>query len=132
MKKVVVALATVFVVAVVFTGVAASSGGGGKLVGEGFACGVLDGNGNSFSTNNSQLWEYQTRAVLYCSGDGAPYTGPNPPHYFTFAETGLSCGMAQFGSTTDWVDKVGRSGNSQLTCQTAKAASASSAGAGIG
>jgi hypothetical protein len=131
MKKLIVALATVFVVAVVFTGVAAS-GGGGKVVAEGFTCGILDGNGNIFTTNNSVLIEYQTRAVLQCSGDGAPYTGPNPPHYFTYAETGLSCGMLQFGSTTDWVDKVGRGGNSQLTCQTAKAASASGAGGGLG
>jgi len=131
MKKLVVALATVFVVAVVFTGVAAS-GGGGKVVAEGFSCGVVDGNGGIFSTNNSVLIEYQTRAVLQCSGDGAPYTGPNPPMYFTYANTGYSCGMLQFGSTLDWVDKVGRTGNSQLTCQTDKAASASSAGAGIG
>ena len=131
MKKLVVALATVFVVAVVFTGVAAS-GDGGKVVASGFPCGILDGNGSVFITTNSTLIEYQTRAVLQCSGDGAPYTGPNPPHYFTFAETGLSCGMLQFGSTTNWVDKVGRSGSSQLTCQTDKAASASSAGAGIG
>ena len=132
MKKLVVALATVFVAAAVFTGVAASTGDGGKVVASGFSCGIVDGNGGIAITNNSTLIEYQTRAVLQCSGTVTPYTGPNPPMYFTYANTGYSCGMLQFGSTLDWVDKVGRSGSSQLTCQTDKAASASSAGAGIG
>ena len=133
MKKLVVALATVLVASAVLVGGVAASGDGGKLVASGFSCGILDGNGSIFITTNSELWEYQSRAVLRCSGSGAPYTGPNPPKYFNFGNTGLACGMLQFGSTTDWVDKVGRSGSSQLTCQTDKAVdSASSAGAGIG
>ena len=133
MKKLAVAFATLFAVAAVFTGVA-MSGDGGKVVAEEFACGILDGNGNVFITTNSVLIEYQDRAVLRCTGDGAPYTGPNPPKHFNFGNTGLSCGMLQFGSTTNWTDKVGRSGNSQLVCQTdtRNGDDAASAGAGIG
>ena len=133
MKKLVVAVATVFATAAVVVGVAAANPDAGTVVARGFSCGILDGNGDIFVTTNSELIEYQTKAVLHCSGDGAPYTGPSPPKFFNFGNTGLSCGMLQFGSTTDWVDKVGRSGNSQLTCKTAiNGDAAASAGAGIG
>ena len=41
--------------------------------------------------------------------------------------------MLQFGSTTDWVDKVGYSGDSQLTCYgPANPVVAASGGAGVG
>jgi hypothetical protein len=105
------------------------------VVASGFACGVLDGNGNVFITTDSELIVYSnqqgSKAVVHCTGDGAPAPALT---YFTFANTGLTCGMLQFGSTTDWVDKVGRNGNSQLTCVQALngADSASSAGAGLG
>ena len=131
MKKLVVAVATVFVVAAVLVG-GATADRGGTLVDSGFSCGILDGNGNIFVTSNSELWVYQTKAVLRCSGYGA--AAVNGPIYFNYGNTGASCGMLQFGSTRDWVDKVGNSGNSQLTCtQFLDAANgAASAGAGIG
>lgn len=134
MRKLVIAVATVFATAAVVVGVAAASGDGGTVVARGFSCGLLDGNGGIFSTTNSTLTLYQTKAVLQCTGDGAAYTGPNPPKYFNFGNTGLACGMLEFGSTTDWRDKVGRSGNSQLTCVQHLNGDdlASSAGAGIG
>ena len=132
MKKVVVVLVTLVAFAAVFAGSAASRGDGGELVAKGFSCGILDGNGSIFITSNSELWSYQNRSVLRCSGDGA--AGPPPhPKYFNFGNTGLSCGMLQFGSTTNWTDKVGAAGNSQLTCYgPASPVAPASSGAGIG
>ncbi len=113
MKKVVVLIATMFAVAAVTVGIAAA-GNGGTLVDEGFACGVLDGNGEVFVTEDSTLTVYENsrRAVLRCSGWGAPASTLT---YFNFENTEMTCG-SEFGSTTNWKDKVGRNGNSQLTC----------------
>jgi hypothetical protein len=113
MKKVAVVIATVFAVAAVTVGIAAA-GNGGTVVDEGFACGVLDGNGDVFSTDDSTLTVYENshRAVLRCSGWGAPAATLT---YFNYENTEITCG-SEFGSTTNWTDKVGRSGNSQLTC----------------
>ena len=136
MKKFVVAVATVFVVAaVVAGGVSASGDRGGTLVASGFSCGILDGNGNIYTTTNSELWSFQNRSVLRCQGNNGVGTAPNPgPIYFNFGNTGLSCGMLQFGSTTTWSDKVGYKGDSQLTCYGPPNAvdAAASSGAGIG
>ena len=129
MKKFVVAVATVFAVAAVLAG-GVSAGSGGTVVDRGFACGVLDHDGNIFITYDSELIVYQTKAVLRCTGNGAG--GPGLIHW-NFGNTGLSCGMLQFGSTTQWDDKVGYNGNSQLTCiQPLNDANAASSGAGIG
>ena len=131
MKKLVVAVATVFVSAALLAGGVSASGDGGTLVASGFSCGILDGNGNVFVTNDSELWAYQTKAVLRCEGNGAP--APALRH-FNFGNTGISCGMLQYGSTTQWDDKVGRAGNPQLTCTQPldNAEGAAGAGAGIG
>ena len=130
MKKLVVAAATVFAVAAVVAG-GVSAGTGGKVIAEGFSCGILDGAGGIYITNNSVLTLYQTKAVLQCRGNNG--VGANPgPVYWNFGNTGLSCGMLQFGSTTDWSDKVGYNGDSQLTCTTTNVRGAASAGAGIG
>jgi hypothetical protein len=131
MKKLIVAVATVFVAAV-FVSVAMANPCGGTVVARGFSCGILDGNGSGFITNNSVLTVFQNKAVLQCEGNGAPATSLR---HFNYGNTGLSCGMLEFGSTLQWDDKVGRAGNSQLTCTQAidsNPDSASSAGAGIG
>ncbi len=116
MKRLVLLSATVVACIVVVAGTANASGGGGRVVESEFPCTVLDGNGNPFVTSNSTLTVYSNqqgaKAVLRCVGDGA---GAPSLTYFNYANTGLSCGT-QFGSTTDWSDKVGRNGNSQLTC----------------
>lgn len=130
MKKLVVAVATVFVAAVFVSGVGAGNRGG-TLVDSGFGCGILDGNGSIFVTSNSELWLYDNgKAVLKCSGNGAAST---PPSLILWnnANTGLLCG-SQYGATTDWVDKVGYNGNSQLTCTFDVRDGAAGAGAGIG
>jgi hypothetical protein len=138
MRRVVVAVATVFAVAAVFTGVAASSGDGGRLFAKGFACNVIDGDGDLFLTFNSEQWVYQDKQVLRCTGDGDPYLGPNPPFYWGNANWpppggGGLCNTF-FGLTKDWSDKVGRKGNSQLVCITggdpASASAPSTAGVG--
>ena len=130
-KKIALAFATVLAVAAVGTTVASASGP--TVVASGFACNVFDGNGNLFSTNNSVLTVYDSgKVVLKCNGDGA---GAPALTFYNYDNTGVTCGMLQFGSTTDWSNKVGYNGNSQLTCTTfvhADAASASGGGAGIG
>ena len=116
MNKVVFALAAACAVTVTAVGGALASGGGGTVVASGFACNVFDGNGNLFVTTDSVLTVYSnqqsSKAVLQCEGDGAP--APVLQHY-NFGNTGLPCGT-QFGLTLHWDNKVGRNGNSQLTC----------------
>ena len=116
MKKVLFALAAACAVTVTAVGGALASGGGGIVVDRGTACGILDGNGNVFVTNNSVTTVYSnqqgSKAVLQCEDNGAPAAHLT---FFTNANTGLVCGTL-FGGTTNWVDKVGRNGNSQLTC----------------
>ena len=120
MKKLVVAVATVFVAAAVLAGGVAAKGDGGKLVASGFACNVVDGDGDLFVTFASEQWLYQNQAILRCSGFGDPYLGPAPPKFWNTTNWpppggGGLCGTF-FGVTSDWQDKVGRAGNSQLTC----------------
>ena len=130
-KKLALALAALLVVGAVATSVATA--GGPTVVATGFACNVYDGNGNLFSTNDSVLTAYDSgKVVLKCIGNGA---GAPDQVIFNFANTGVTCGMLQYGSTTNWSNKVGYNGNSQLTCTTfvnADVASASGGGAGIG
>ena len=127
-KKLALAFATVFAVAAVATTVASASGP--TVVAEGFACGVYDGNGQVFITTNSVLTVYDSgKVVLKCNGNGA---GAPALTFYNFANTGASCGMLQFGSTTDWSNKVGYNGNSQLTCTTFVHADVAPSGGGAG
>ena len=113
MKKVLVAVATALCAAALFAGGIAASGDGGTVVDSGFACAVFDGNGVLFITTDSTLTEFGSKAVLRCQGTGAP---ARPAVVFNFANTGLECGMGQFGSTQNWSNKVGWNGLSQLVC----------------
>ncbi len=119
MKKLVIsAVVALAASAAIAVGVASGSGGGGYLYDSGFACNIFDGNGNLFTTDNSELWVYQNqqsaKAVLRCSDDGAPASSLT---YYNNGNTGALCSV-YMGSylTADWSDKVGRNGNSQLTC----------------
>ena len=115
MKKLVLVIATVAVVAVTAAAGALASGGP-TVVAEGFLCVTQDGNGDAVYTTNSVLILYSSgKAVLQCSAYGAP--APSLIHW-NYGNTGYSCGMLQFGSTLQWDDKVGRNGNAQLTCTT--------------
>jgi hypothetical protein len=137
MKKFAVAVVTVLATAALAAGVASGSGGGGTVIAAEFPCGVFDGNGNVFITYNSTLTLYSNqqgaKLKLRCEGDGA--RAPSLT-YFNYDNTGASCGVI-YGSTTDWVDKVGYNGNSQLTCTLQledgdSINGSASAGAGIG
>jgi hypothetical protein len=134
MKKLVLGVAAACAVAVAAVGVA-FAGGGGTVVASGFPCGILDGNGNVFITTDSEIIVHSntqgSKAVMHCTGNGA---GAPTLTYFNYANTGLTCGMLDFGSTTEWVDKVGVLGNSQLTCvqRLSGPTSAATAGAGLG
>jgi len=116
MKKLVLAVASACAVAVAAVGVAFAGGGGGTVIAEEFACGLFDGNGNIMVTYDSELIVYSnqqgSKLVLRCEGNGA---GAPSLTYYNYGNTGASCGVI-YGSTLDWSDKVGRNGNSQLTC----------------
>ena len=129
MKKIIVGLAAVLAAGALAGGVGATADAG-KVIASGFACNVLDGNGNGFITERSVLTLYQHRSVLQCQGFGAPAATLT---YWNAENTGLSCGMLEFGSTTDWVDKVGTRGSSQLTCYGPNApVTNAGGGAGVG
>jgi hypothetical protein len=138
MKKLGIVAALVVALAV-FTGGGAYASGGPLLVEEGFACGVLDGNGDIHITTNSLLvWFSSGKVYLRCEAEGLP----NPTGQvvnWNFGNTGIFCGLLQFGSTDQWRNRVGREGTSQLEChgyqnpgQGAAAFSLLSSGAGIG
>lgn len=135
MKKFAVAAVTVLATAAVAVGVASGSGGGGTLIAEDFGCALLDGNGNIIAASSSELWYYSNqqgaKLKLRCEGYGAPASSLT---YFTYDNTGLACNVPYGGATTDWVDKVGRNGNSQLTCSISsnEPDSAASGAAGLG
>ena len=112
MKKLAIAVVTTFATAAIAVGVASGNPDAGTVVDRGFACGVLDGAGNTFITEDSTLTVYQRKAVLRCTGWGAP--APRLT-FWNYHNTELTCG-SPFGSTTNWEDKVGRLGNSQLVC----------------
>jgi hypothetical protein len=112
MKKLLVAFAALCSAGLLAGGVAANPDAG-DVVNHGFECAIYDGNGNIIITTNSTLTQYQNKAVLRCTGDGAP--APNLT-YYDFDSTELRCRMRRFGFSRTWVDKVGRNGNSQLTC----------------
>jgi hypothetical protein len=132
MRRFIVAAVASIAVVGVLAGTVAASGGGGTVIREGFECAVLDGDGNSVITTDSKLTVFQSKSVMRCVAEGvAP---ADPPVVWNFANTGLVCNMAEFGTTENWTDRVGRNGVSQLTCYgpPEPVTTASSGGAGVG
>lgn len=135
MKRLALVVATIVAA---FAAMAGTAGAwGGYVVDSGFACGLYDGSGNIHITYNSVLTVYDSgKVVLQCEAVVGNTTGNLVT--FNYENTGATCGMLDFGSTTEWKDRVGRSGESQLTCTTyakdnidlARIASASGAGVG--
>jgi hypothetical protein len=113
MKKILVVAMVAAVAAIFATSVSAVTGG--TVVDSGFTCVALDGNGSpTVYTTNSTVTVYDSgKVVMKCNGYGA---GASKLTYFDYASTGYSCNIPGFGSTWTWSDKVGRNGNSQLTC----------------
>ena len=96
----------------------------------GFDCAVLDANGSAFITNQSSDTLYQSgKEQEHCVGTGA---GNGTVVVWTFANTGLACGLNISATLTDnWFDRVSKSGESQLTCYSDGFTAPSSA-AGVG
>ena len=102
----------------------------GQVIQSGFDCAILDGNGNSFITNNSTLTLYQNKVVLRCGGNGA---GAPQLTYWNYENTGLLCNIGfDYGATANWSDKVGYNGNSQLVCTQAITGRGEATGGGSG
>jgi hypothetical protein len=95
----------------------------------GVLCGVSDRDGSIILTTDSRLIHYASgKVTLRCEADGTPGAD-------IVVTSGFTCGLAQFGSTTDSTNRVGRNGHIQLSCTgfadpNAAAASVSSSGAG--
>ena len=93
-----------------------ASASGPTVVAEGFACGVYDGNGQVFITTNSsadRVRQRQGRAEVQRQRRRS-----TSADVLQLRQHRLQLRRCRFGSTTDWSDKVGYNGNSQLTCTT--------------
>jgi len=91
---------------------------------------VLDANGGGFTTFQSSDTLFQSGKELeHCVGIGA---GNGTVVVWDFGNTGLTCGLFLTAtSTTNWFDRVSKSGESQLTCITEGFSGPTSA-AGVG
>ena len=136
MRKPIVAMAaSAMLVAGVLAGsVAANNPDAGTVIDSGFKCTIIDGTGHQFIIRNSTLTLYQNKVVLRCTGDGAPapqltyWTNANWPAPYG----GGICVLRQYGPTTNWQDKVGYNGNSQLVCTQAITGRGQATGGGSG
>jgi hypothetical protein len=131
MKKLVLALAALCAVGALAS-TASATGPIAEL--DGFACGILDADGNVVAASSSHVtWFASGKVYLRCEGTVVNDTGMRIT--YNFANTGLVCN-AIFASTTNWTNTIGYNGSSQLTCigfadpSAAAAASAGSAGLG--
>ena len=82
----------------------------------GFTCGTQDGFGNTVVTNQTSFFWYASgKATLHCVAQGA---GTGSVVVWNFANTGYVCNFGFDGipSTTDWNDRVSKSGEAQLWC----------------
>ncbi len=129
MKKLLVALAAVCAAGAVMAGGVSANPDAGTVIDEGFACAVLDADGNTVITTSSKLILFQNKAILRCS---AEVPAPDAVVVWNFANTGLTCNVGEFGSTENWSDKIGLGGLSQLVCTAAVDAAGGPAGGGYG
>jgi hypothetical protein len=131
MKK--FALLAVVAVAAVGAGVAGNALASGTPTiiasASGFPCNVFDRDGSLFTTTNSSSVVFASgKEVLHCTGQGTP--GDT-----IVTQSGFACGLFFGGVSTDPANssRVGRNGESQLTCYghgvTPTAAAAGPAGA---
>ena len=124
LKKRVVLMVTGITVAAVlgFTawtglGAATASADSGALVINDFGCLLLDGNGNIVFTTSSHALNTQNanrNRVLKCSAKGVPNSTGEAAH-FDFKSTGYLCNAMGI-LTSNWHNKVSKSGNATLTC----------------
>ena len=121
-KKRVVLMAAGLTVAVVlgFTalagpGAGVASASSGALVIDDFGCGLLDGNGGfTFTTSSHAVITESGNRVLKCSVKGVANSTGKAAH-FDYESTGYRC-YVRGAVTTNWHNKVSKSGNATLTC----------------
>jgi len=92
-------------------------------------CTVLDAFGNGVSTTGIVTVYASGKVTLHCVGQGA---GNGSVVFWNFGNTGLSCNVDVYGSTTNWNDRVSKSGESQLWCFTSTGGAPSSGSSGVG
>jgi hypothetical protein len=125
-KKLAFALATLLAVGVVAT-TASATGPVAEL--DGFACGILDADGNIVASSSSHVtWFASGKVYLRCEGTVANDTGTRIT--YNFANTGLLCNTIFAGATQNWTNTIGYNGSSQLTCIGHANPNAASAAAG--
>ncbi len=109
MKKFVAAFAAVVAMAALAVG--SASGADGPLFQDSeFLCGVLDRDGSSVLTTNSELtWYASGKVELRCEASG---TSGNS----VVQTNGFLCGLGPFGLTTESKNVVRRNGGIVLTC----------------
>lgn len=132
MKRFAIAIVAGLLTAAVVGGTAGASGE--AITYRGFACNVFTASGTLTTTTNSVETVYASgKVVLQCWAQVGNTTGQAVQ--FTYENTGVSCGFFSGGSTTEWKNRVGAGGLSQLTCETWRkdqVLDAASSSAGIG
>ena len=109
MKKVVFMLATVLVAGAIASSATAT---GPIAVEEGFPCLIFDQDGNLVLADESfQVWRANGDTYLRCEGQVGNDTGA------VIEDSGFLCNIAFSGLTTNSTSRIGRGGESQLTCR---------------
>jgi hypothetical protein len=132
MKKAVLGLVTLLSIVLIASTATAT---GPIASSEGFACGILDADGNTVLASSSfDVWYASGKTYLRCEGTVPNDTGSRIT--YDFDNTGLECVIAYSGATTNWKNTIGYNGSSQLTCvgfadpSVARASSSSMSGLG--
>ncbi len=87
-----------------------------------FGCGVIDGDGNGFVTNDTKSTTTNARngvVIMKCQARGVP-NGTGTAVNYDYASTGLLCSVLSSNGafvTQDWHETVSASGNATLTCR---------------
>ena len=133
MKTLALVFGTLVAVGVIATATASATGPVAEE--DGFACSVLDAEGNAVAASSSHVtWFASGKVYVRCEGTVTNDTGGRIT--FNFANTGLLCETIFAGTTENWTNTVGYNGSSQLTCighadpSSASLAAASTAGVG--
>ena len=113
MKTLALVLGTLVAVGVIATTTASATGPVAEV--DGFACGVLDAEGNAVAATSSHAtWFASGKVYVRCEATVTNDTGRRIT--FNFANTGFLCETVFAGPTENWTNTVGYNGSSQLTC----------------
>jgi hypothetical protein len=113
MRTLALVLGTLVAVGVIATATASATGPVAEL--DGFACNVLDADGNAVAASSSHVtWFASGKVYLRCEGTVTNDTRKRIT--YNFANTGQLCGTIFAGDTENWTNTIGYNGSSQLTC----------------